>query len=101
MEFEYRVVWKREGLGQKIKVFQTIKAAKRYVSLLSGDEPWKAFGFSGDSFVCCSGSECGCGGLRVKESFENKMKGLPKLLFVRMDYRKVGEWSENQKVVLQ
>jgi len=96
--FEYRVVWKREDMSVKRKIFQTVKAAKRYITLLTSEKPWEAFGLDGESLLCCSGHECGCGGITVRDSFQAKTNGVPNLTFVRMDYRRVGPWAENHKI---
>lgn len=93
MKTEYRVVWKREGLGQKSRKFSRLRFAERYQSLLTSDKPWEVFGVDGDAYECCSGYECGCGGMRVKESWINNRKHLPKLLSVKIQSREVGDWK--------
>jgi non-homologous end joining protein Ku len=35
--FEYRVRWQREGKLKRIKIYQTIEGANRYVDTLNGD----------------------------------------------------------------
>jgi hypothetical protein len=89
---EYRLVWKREGLGQKSRKFTRLKYAERYLALLTSEAPWEVFGKDGDAYECCSGYECGCGGMRVKESWVKTREGLPKLLKHEIQCRDVGEW---------
>ena len=95
MKQEYRVVWKREGCSKRTKKFAQKKYADRFVRLLSDPEPWKAYGYKGDDYVCCHGErdECGCGGMTYAESFNQKREGLPKLLEVKIEQREVGSWE--------
>ena len=94
MKVEYRVYWRREGLGKRFRLFATKKGATRWMWLLTNPEPWLAFDHKGDDFVCCQGerSECGCGGQTYRESFEQKSKGIPKLVDYGCQTREVGEW---------
>jgi len=90
MAIEYRVVWKRNDLKQKTKKYTTLRGAKRFMILL-GDEPWKAFDHDPEDYICCSGSDCGCGGQTVRNHFLRKDQ--PKIEFVRLEQREVGEWK--------
>lgn len=35
--FEYRVRWQREGKPKRIKIYQTLNSAKRYIDTLNGN----------------------------------------------------------------
>lgn len=91
---EYRVKWKREGLKAKIKVFQTRAAAERRLTLL-GPEPWKAMGREPESKWCCSGYQCACGGVTVREESENTRKTMPRLEYVQLEKRQVQMWQKD------
>ncbi len=91
---EYRVVWKREGLKPKRKRYATLKGAERFM-LLFGPEPWRAFTKNDpDRYECCDGHECGCGGVTYRERAEEKRDGQPKLEYVRLEAREVGQWGQ-------
>lgn len=87
---EYRIVWKREGLKEKRKVYKLLVRAKRHMLLL-GPEPWKAFGRDPEELFCCRGGydQCGCGGLTVREKFMEDRKNLPPIEFIRLERREV------------
>jgi hypothetical protein len=62
--------------------------------VLLGPEPWLAFGKDPDALYCCSGDECGCGGLTVREQSDDERAKIPALEYVRLQERAVGEWQE-------
>lgn len=92
---EYRVVWKREGLRPKRKRYVSRAKAERFM-LLFGPEPWRVYSKKDpDAYECCPGTahyECGCGGLTVREAAERARDGQPKIEYLRLDVREVGEW---------
>lgn len=90
---EYRVIWKREGLSQRSRRFVQKKFANRWLMLLTVPEPWDLFDLDGDDYVCCSGHECGCGGQTVRQSFNKRREGLPKLINYGIQEREVGKWE--------
>ena len=91
MKYEYRLVWKRNGVSVRQRKFTRLASAEKY-QLLLGKEPWKYGGQSGDDYKCCSGMECGCGGITWKEHSE-KME-LPEIEFTRIDKREVSDWQK-------
>lgn len=94
---EYRVVWKREGCGRRVKIFALLKSAERRVSLMTSDKPWEAFGKKAEEYNCCSGRECGCGGQTVEQTFNQVRSSIPKLIFVEIEERPIGSWSVLQR----
>lgn len=95
---QYRVVWKRKGLSEKKKRYERLAFAQRFVTLL-GPEPWKALGRDPDERFCCSGRECGCGGVTVREHFLQHRESYPALEYVRIDQREIrlGAWAAEAK----
>jgi hypothetical protein len=115
---QYRLTWQRAipaepaidgipGLSAytltKSKTFASLPAAKRYILLLTSDEPWKAFREHArkapDDLACCDGWECSCGGETVRDHFLKRREGLPPLVGpVRIEARTVtrGAWTEVQ-----
>jgi hypothetical protein len=91
MPYEYRVIYKREGLKPKRKRYVSLKVAERFVRIL-GPEPWEVFGKKADD-RCCSGLECACGGLTERERQSEYMKDVPPLEYVRIERREVGKWT--------
>lgn len=92
MKKEYRVVWKREGLKKKIKRYSNYKSAFKW-TLLLGPTPWLYFGKEELKKWCCSGNECACGGFTCKEYAESVANGMPKIEYIRIEEREVGEWK--------
>ena len=76
--FQYRVIWKREGLDPKKKVYATYQGAKRLETLL-GPEPWKAYGNS-------------------RGYCDERTKHYPKLEYVKLERRTVGEWHDARRL---
>lgn len=76
MGTEFRVVWKREGCEPRRKRYMRRSSAERFMTLL-GPEPWLAFDREADEYFCCSGYECGCGGITVKEDSDLRRKDYP------------------------
>jgi len=92
--FVYRVVALREGNTRpRVTEFKSLRAARRRFALLTSPEPWRAYGHDPESKMCCGGGNCGCGGLTVRESYMEKRARLPKLVYARIDRRKVSEWE--------
>jgi len=89
---QYRVVWKREGLRPKRRVFARRGTADKFL-LLFGPEPWRYLGKEPDEYVCCSGYQCGCGGETHRKHDEAVRATLPKLEWVRVESRPVGAWA--------
>ena len=83
MKTELRVIWKREGNRPKSKRVMRMPTAQRWVGILTSPEPWKFLkdteGKAPDDYYCCDGgtySECGCGGLTIREWCDGKRKDL-------------------------
>lgn len=102
MKKEYRVVWKRKPFmadeydidpRPKVRRYATKKGADKFMQLL-GPEPWRGYApdVDPDSYICCSGKECGCGGLTYREKAEEMRKTLPPIAYIRLEEREVGEW---------
>lgn len=96
-QLEYRVVWQREGLTPKSRLYKTLKGAEKRKALLLDPIPEIAkahFTFQDlDGHYCCSGRECGCGGSTLREMLEYQSKDIPALQWVRIESREVGEWE--------
>lgn len=92
---EYRVVWQREGSKRRTRRYSTLKFAERFVGMF-GPEPWKAWGKKAGDHYCCKGyeNECGCGGLTVKEQSDLRRAEMPKLEWIRIESRQIGEWEQ-------
>lgn len=95
-EEEFRVVWRREGLSRRVKLFQRREAAERKSLRLQGvflSEPV----VDPDGFVCCDGCEDGCGGLtnaQLRAQTRVMYEGLPPLVEgPRIEVREVGDWE--------
>jgi hypothetical protein len=94
MATEYRVKWKREGLRPKRIRYTSMKAAERRLALLTSDEPWLYYGGVNDpsDYQCCSGHECGCGGITVREHCEQRRAEMPPIEYAVIECRPVGAW---------
>lgn len=90
--FEFRVATKREGQRINYRVYRTENGARRRL-LLYGPEPWRGFRKEPDAFMCCTGAECGCGGMTLREHTEQLRAKLPKLEFARLERREVSAWG--------
>lgn len=88
MSTEYRVVWKRAGLDSKSRRYVSKVRADRLVALLTNGRPIDR----PDALACCSGRECGCGGLTNQEQHDALLAEMPALEWVRVDVREVGKW---------
>jgi hypothetical protein len=105
VSFEYRVIWKRQGMHRKSKRFATLKAAERRVRLL-GPEPWTAFDRDPDEPWCsCRGShECPCGGETLREKLLRERTegpdpdggGMPAIQEIRIERRVIAPWEAVQ-----
>ena len=93
MSAEYRVVWKRENLRVKRKRYVSRKFAERFLALLTDLEPWKRLGENPDALACCSGYECGCGGVTVRQGHESRLAEMPPLEWAHIEQREVGSWE--------
>ena len=97
---EFRAVWKREKGPRRTRVFCTRQAALRFL-VLFGPEPWRAFGEDPDALFCCSGRECGCRGLTVRQNaeeirHEREARDGP-MQYVRLEKRGVMPWLEEKQ----
>ena len=94
MATEYRVKWKREGLRPKRIRYTSMKSAERRLALLTSDEPWLYYGGGNDpsDYQCCSGYECGCGGITVREHCEQRRAEMPPIEYAVIECRPVGAW---------
>ena len=80
-----------------MKIYQTERGAQDWLTIL-GPEPWKAFNQDPDDGICCSGDMCGCGGVTVREHWEEKREEMPRLEFVRLEFRSVPQhWSTEKR----
>ena len=96
MSVEYRVVSKRVAMRQKVRIYQTWRAAERRM-LMFGPEPWRAWGGDPGAYACCSGRECGCYGQTVRQQAEEVRVAMPTLEYARIEVREVGEWCAEQE----
>ena len=93
---EYAVVWKRAECVAKRKKYRSRPLAERFMLLL-GPEPWKRDADrmgrpkDPDSYMCCSGYECGCGGISLRQHYLEARKDLPPLEWMRLEIRDVEE----------
>lgn len=110
---EYRVIWRREvgevyehdtGAtdyddspgGLRSRIYQRRHAAERLALIISGgtDNMAKATGDDPDDYACCSGSECGCGGLTNRDAWAKRAAEFPTLIEgPTIQAREVGEWE--------
>lgn len=90
---EYRVKWKREGLNAKRVKYTSRKFAERRAALLTSDEPWIVLGLDPTGYQCCSGWECGCGGITVSEHMKAQRAQYPPIEYVKIEQREVGKWE--------
>ena len=95
MATEYRVKWKRKGLNPKRIRYTSMKAAERRLALLTSAEPWLYYGGGNDpsDYQCCSGYECGCGGITVREHCEQRRAEMPPIEYAVIECRPVGAWE--------
>ncbi|MHC9085368.1 hypothetical protein ACYX7E_10050 [Luteimonas sp. RIT-PG2_3] len=93
---EYRVKWKREGLNAKRIKYTSLKFAERRAALLTSDKPWLVLGLDPADYQCCSGYECGCGGITVREHLESQRSQYPALEYVLIEQREVGKWTAGE-----
>lgn len=89
---EFRVVWKRQGLPIKRKKYPARSRAEKFMTIF-GSCPWLAFDQDPDAFECCSGHGCSCGGRTIRQAFAERYAEIPKLEWVRLEYRMVGPWQ--------
>ena len=92
---QFRVVWKREGSSQRVRVYSSLKKAERFMQIF-GSEPWKAYGIENpDTYICCNGQECGCGGQIWRDKL-TPPESMPELKSVKLQSRTVGEWKARE-----
>jgi hypothetical protein len=90
---EYRVAWQREGQRPRHKIYQSWGFAERYRLILE-QRFAEVFSADPDAFACCSGVECGCGGLTNAEQWANSTVGIPPLIGApTLERRAVGGWA--------
>ena len=92
LRVEYSVTSQREGGRLKRKVYSTKRGAMRRLSMF-GPEPWTSIGRDPADLWCCDGSQCYCGGMTVAMKMLDDRATMPKLEFVRLEQREVGEWT--------
>ena len=95
--YEYRVVWKRQGMKRKTRRYAHLKSAQRFVMLL-GPEPWKALNVDPDSPHCRSPEECTCQGGTWRDYLERGREGygpdgMPHIEYVHIERRLTFEWD--------
>jgi len=97
---QYRVRWKREENRPKARGAASLREAERFLGLLTSDEPWRflrntyhAHWEGPDSYYCCDGGACGCGGLTVRKHCEKAREGLPKIEWARIESRQVTSYA--------
>lgn len=100
MKTEFQIRWKRVGLVPKARTFKTRKGANHMLTLL-GPEPWKAWGQEATDHLCCSGFECGCGGVTVAEETERRREEMPVIEWIQVRVRAVNEWVEESKQLFE
>lgn len=86
---EFRVTWQRTGLRRRHRLYATRKGAERWASVLAGqmvaEDP--------NGYACCSGWECGCGGITNAQADEQRYGKVPTLVYGPVvEARDVGEW---------
>lgn len=92
--FVYRVVSLREGNARpRVKEYKSLKGAERRYQLIASPEPWVAIGRKPDELYCCTGQECSCDGITVRECMERDRKRYPKLLSAKIERRRVEPWE--------
>ena len=89
---EFRVTWKRAGCRAKSRVYSRKSSAERFIYLF-GEEPWRYYGGNPDALQCCSGYECACRGLTVRQAAAEDRARMPPLEYIRLETRQVGEWA--------
>lgn len=97
---EYRVVWRRDGLPKARKLFGTLGGAERWAQRLRGELPTELDRQAAEDptgYACCSGWECGCGGVsneRAAALERERYSEVPPLVFGPVVQRRpVGAWS--------
>lgn len=89
---EYRVTWQREGLPKKRRFYQTRPPAERLIRLLRGELRHP----NPHDYACCSGYECGCGGVTNAQAWEERYGSMPRLVIGPvLESRPVGVWDES------
>lgn len=100
-KFQYQVRWKRKGdLRWRTSVRGTEKGAMSLVNALNG-QPWKSYGrIAGpDDYWCCGGDECTCGGITMREFYDEQVKkkypdGLLPIVAIEIRVREVYPWMQ-------
>lgn len=110
MGYEYRVIWRREvgssyssetGYeyddspgGLRSRIYQRPIYARRLALILRGAMA-EALDLDPDDFACCSGRDCGCGGLTNQQVWDKKAENIPPLVEgPTIQRRTVGEWAD-------
>ena len=104
---EYRLSWKRrhpEG-GQvysRARTFQSWAAARRLLLVLLG-RGYEIDERGPDALWCCSGWECGCGGVTVFEHWQGEHERITgkggAMLRLTLSRRPVGRWASRALLV--
>jgi hypothetical protein len=91
---EHRVTWQRQGYRKKSRLFQTAAAAERHALVLQGRLAEAYPDKDPEDLACCSGFECGCGGLTNAEAWAREHARFPPLILGPwIERRDVGAWE--------
>ena len=101
---QYRVTWLRKDLTVRHRNCGNSRAkAERCVAFVEGHYQAAYPDRKPDAYWCCSGHECGCGGLTVAQKWEEfaawtDRDGMPPapLVFVRIETRTVEPWKPTE-----
>lgn len=91
MSVEYRLRWRRQGLGIRTKLYQDRAAAERWALILQGKMA-EATGLDPEAYACCDGRDDGCGG-RTNEQVWADRPGQPPLVELALEVRAVRPWQ--------
>ena len=96
MGYEYRVIWRREATGRVVVFVAGLGAvAARRLALILRGAMAEALDLDPDDFACCSGRDCGCGGLTNQQVWDKKAENIPPLVEgPTIQRRTVGEWAD-------
>jgi hypothetical protein len=77
---EFRVVWQREGLSKRSVRYRSRAQALSKALVLQG-RIWEVTDQDPDGYACCSGAECGCGGLTRAQAWAQRSAEVPPLIY--------------------
>lgn len=90
---EYRVISERDGCTPTVKKYRSVRGMQARLGRLTSPEPWRFWGSArdrqreGNSFYCCDGYDCGCGGETLKQHCDAERKDLPPMKCISVDQR--------------